>query len=117
LVGVFAVANAVDGNCVFSFFEDDAVIAHAEAEESFELAAEGFHMASTGFGVAVNGLQDSDGGTLIDGANLSRHVRLKADFLHVSAALRPADLIHSEAALGGDLLQRETFTALAEVLP
>jgi hypothetical protein len=82
LISVFAVADAVDGEDVFGFFEYDTVIADAEAEQPFELSTERLHMASTGFGVAMNGLQDSDGGTLIDGTDLSRHVRLKADFFH-----------------------------------
>jgi hypothetical protein len=80
LISVFTVADTVYGERGFGFFEDDAVVANAKAEQAFQLAAERFHMANSGFGVAMNGLQDSNGGTLIDGADLSRHARLKAVF-------------------------------------
>ncbi len=55
LISVFAVPNAVDGDGIFCFFEEDAVIANAEVEQALEQSAERPHMAGAGFGIAVNG--------------------------------------------------------------
>jgi hypothetical protein len=84
----------VDGDGVLGFLEENAVIADAEAEQTFELTAKRLHTASAGLGVAMNGFQNIQSGPLFDLPDLDRDVRLKADLFHAaSIRLVFADLI------------------------
>ena len=72
----------MDGDGIRRFVEQDAVVADAETEQARELAFERIHSPLAGFGVAVEGLRNTECGLLFDGADLDRHIRLEADFLH-----------------------------------
>jgi hypothetical protein len=84
-VGVSAIADAVDGDAVLGFVEEDAVIADAEAEQAFKLAAEGFDLTFACFCVAVESGQNLHSRGLVDGADLRGHVGLEANFLHLDS--------------------------------
>jgi hypothetical protein len=95
-VSVAAVADAVDGDGVGGFVEEDAVIAGAEPEESFELALQWLDAALAGLGIPVNGFQNVKRGLLFDRSNLALHVGTEANLLH-AVSVHFADLIHREA--------------------
>src|SRR5450432_3795110 len=54
-VGVAAITDLMDGDGVIRLFEDRAVVADAQPEQPFELAAERLHLADAGGDVAMNG--------------------------------------------------------------
>jgi len=81
-VSVTAIADAVDGDGVLILIEEHTVIAGAEAEQAFELAAERFHIAFAGLSIAMQRDQDAQGCFALDGADLCRHVGLETDSFH-----------------------------------
>ena len=90
-VSVAAVGNSVDLDGDSGFFEEDSVVANAEAKEAFELAGQRLDAARSGFGVTVNGFENRHGDVLRDGSDLSRDLRLEVDLLHtLQSPLEPA---------------------------
>jgi hypothetical protein len=83
LVGLLAVADAVDGNGIGGFVEQNPVVADAQPEQAGELAFERFHSAFTGIGVAVKSFQNAEGGLLFDSADLTGYAGVKMNFLHL----------------------------------
>jgi hypothetical protein len=81
-VGLAAITDPVDGDGVFRLVEDHAVVADAQPEQPLELAAERLDSTGTSSGVAMDGRQNIQGGTLLDGPDLLRNVRMKSNFLH-----------------------------------
>ena len=108
----------MDGDGVGGLFEEDAVVADAKTEETFELAAERLDAPCAGFGVAVDGFEDRHGDVPRNGADLGRDLRLKMDLLQcASVAFRAsADLLHGEAEAGDNLLEGDALAAVAEVV-
>jgi hypothetical protein len=84
-VRVLTVQDAVDGDGIFGFIEDHAMIADAEPEQPLEVTAEGFDTTRASFGVAMDGFEDVQGGFLFDSADLFCDVGPKADPLHAAA--------------------------------
>lgn len=81
-----------------------------------ELTAQWLDAALAGLGVAMHSSQNAQGGFLLNGADLGGHVR--ANLLHAaSVALRVTEMVHCEAALSNNLLERDALAALPEVLP
>ncbi len=71
----------MDRDPVCGFFEDDAVVANAKAQEARELAGERLDGVRSGFGVAVYGFKNGHGDVLRDGTDLRRGLRLEVDLL------------------------------------
>jgi hypothetical protein len=84
-VRVFTVQDAVDGDGIFGFVEDHAMIADAEPEQSLEVPAERLDTARASFGVAMDGFKDVHGSFLFDRTDLFCDVGPKADPLHAAA--------------------------------
>ena len=74
---------------------------------------QGLHTALASFGVAVQGLQNAQGGFLFDGTDFGGYVCVETNLLQASVALF-ADLVHGEAAFGGEVFKRD---AALGVLP
>ena len=118
-VGVAAITDLMDGDGVIRLFEDRAVVADAQPEQPFELAAERLHLADAGGDVAMNGCQNVEGGMLLNRANFSPNIRVEANFLHWFFSFAPvvADLVHREAALRDHLLKgKAAFRVLPEIV-
>lgn len=81
----------MDGDGVWGFGEEDAVVAGAEAEEAFILAGQRLDPALAGFGVAVDRFQNVQGDGLGDGADLARNPGFELDLLHGSTTGRGAN--------------------------
>ena len=63
----------------------DEAKADAKPEHPFELPAQRLDPASAGCRIAVNGRQDVQSGTLLDGTNFFRNVRMKSNSLHLDS--------------------------------
>lgn len=111
----------MDGDGVGSLFEEDAVVADSKTQEALEFAGQWLDAAGPSLGVAVD-LENGHGDRLRNGADLGRYFRLEVNLFHgtLQALLflrsAAANLIHGEAQLGYDLLERDARTAVAEVL-
>jgi len=70
------------GDGVFGLIEQHAMVAGAQAQQSFELAGERFHPAFAGLGVAVQRTQYRHGGALLNRTNLGRNAGCKPDSFH-----------------------------------
>lgn len=93
------------------------MIAYAKAEQPFKLAAEWFDWALAGLGVAMESSKNAQGGFLLNRADFGAHIRVKANLFHAdSVTLVVADLVHREAAFGGNLLEGDAMAALPEIL-
>jgi len=91
-VSLFAIADAVDNDGVFSLIEEDAVIGNTQSEQTFKFAVQGLDAAFPGSCVAV------------DGSNLALYVGPEANLLQ-PALVGLADLIHGEAATGNHVFE------------
>jgi hypothetical protein len=72
----------VDRYRILDFVEQYAVIADAKPTQPSELTAERLDVAFSELGVPVDRYQNLSSGWLIDSADLSRDIRLKANLLH-----------------------------------
>lgn len=113
------VPHAVDSDSIFGLIEQHAVVAHAQPQQSLELAAQRLDSSGAGRRVSVNRRQNVQGSLLLNGADFLPNVRVEADFLHGSLfACAAPNLIHAEAAVGRHLFQGEAaFRILPEIFP
>ena len=81
-IGLFAVPDAMNGDGIFSFIEEHAVVADAKASQPLELAAQRLDIPLAGLGVVVEALQNAQCRLLLDRADFFPDVRLEADSLH-----------------------------------
>jgi hypothetical protein len=104
------------GNRVSSLIEQNAVVSNTQAQQALELARKRFHPALTRFHLSMQRFQNVESNGLRDGADLRRHAGQETDFLHAVSVFVAEDLIHCEAAFGGELLERHSgFGILPEV--
>ena len=82
-VCVAAITDAMDGDDIFRLIEDHAVVADAETEQPFELAAERLNPAGACSSVTMNRFQHMQSGVLLNGADFFRNLRVKPNLLHV----------------------------------
>jgi len=104
-VSVAAVADAVNGDRIPGLIEENAVVADAQAEQSFEFATERLHATGAGTGVAMNRFEDVECSLPLDGADLRLHIRVETNLLQArSARLGETQACHHlfkrKAALG-----------------
>jgi len=87
------------------FIEQNAVVAHAQAQQPFKLSGKRLDPDVATLGVAMQGFQNIHCNGLRDGADLGRYARLETDFFTLWLIPTAADLIHRKAAIGYDLLE------------
>lgn len=96
-------------------YEEDAVIADAEAEEALEVAGEGLDAAGAGVGVAMKwpgeSLRRCAGGWRGSGPGLPVGSKSASPFFFGSA-----NLVHGEAEISHYLLEGNALTTVAEIL-
>lgn len=105
IAGVLAIADLVDRDRVGGFVEQNAVVADTQTQQPFKLSRQRLYFADAGFDITVERLQNIQGDGLRNGANLSRHVGQETDSLHVGSVFAIADLVHREAAFGGEFFE------------
>jgi hypothetical protein len=105
VVGVLAIADAVDCDTIGGFVEQDPVVADTQTQQPFKLSRQRHNSADAGFDIAVKRLENIQSHGLRNGANLCRHAGQETDFLHVGSVFVVADLVHREAAFGGEFFE------------
>ena len=97
---------------VAGFFEADAVVTHAKAEKTFELARERLDGSRSGFRVAMDRFENGHGDVLGDGWDL-RWVRESFSLLLWRTIA--TDLLHREAEICDYLFEGDACASMAEV--
>jgi hypothetical protein len=106
----------MNGDRVRSLIKQNTVISDTQTQQAFELSRKRLNPSLACLHISMQRLQNVESNGLGDSADLRRHAGQETNFLHAGSVFVAEDLIHREAAFGGELLERHSgFGILPEV--